>query len=324
MKACTRDTYGEADVLAVRDVDTPTPAADEVLVQVRASSNDRGVWHLMTGRPYLMRPFTGLRAPKVRVLGRAFAGTVTAVGPNVTRFGPGDAVFGTSGHGTWAEYTAAPEKLVAPMPANVSPEQAAAAVISGVTALQALRDTAKLRPGQHVLVIGAAGGVGSFAVMIAKSMGATVTGVCSTSKVDLVRSLGADDVVDYTREEVDARGPRYDVVVDTAGNRPLSLLARALTPDGTVALVGGEDKQGLLLHGFERQLFAPLTGLRHRRTMRNVLTRENAADLAALGELMSSGAVTPAIVHTYPLADAPEAMRYLAAGHPAGKVVITV
>ncbi|MFI5958117.1 NAD(P)-dependent alcohol dehydrogenase [Cryptosporangium sp. NPDC051539] len=319
-----RDTYGSADVLEVREVATPTPAGREVLVQVLASSNDRGVWHLMTGRPYLMRPFTGMRAPKIHVVGRAFAGTVTAVGPDVTRFRPGDQVFGTSGKGAWAEYAVAPEKQVAPMPANVTAAQAASAPCSGVTALQAVRDSGRVRAGQRVLVIGAAGGVGSFAVLIAKAFGATVTGLCGPSKLDLVRSLGADDVIDYTQEEVDARGARYDVVIDTAGNRPLSLLRRALTPEGTLVLVGGEDAPGLLLHGYQRQWFAPLTSLFGRQKMRNVIGRENAADLTELGEMMSSGAVTPAIVHTYPLADAPEAMRYLAAGHPAGKVVITV
>jgi len=324
MKACTRSVYGEADVLEITDVEPPSPADDEVLVRVRASSNDRGVWHLMTGRPYLMRPVIGVRTPKVRVLGRAFAGVVTAAGPRVTRFAVGDEVFGTSNAGAWAEYTVAPERLLARLPDGLSAEQAATAGVSAVTALQTLRDGGRVTAGRHVLVIGAAGGVGSFAVQIAKSMGATVTGVCSTSKVDLVASLGADEVVDYTREEVDARGPRYDVVVDCAGNRPLSLLRRTLTPEGTLVMVGGEAKPGRFLHGFQRQLFSPVYGVFTRRRMRNVVTRENATDLAEVGRLMATKAVTAPIVRSYPLAEAADAMRYLAEGHPAGKVLVTI
>ncbi|SHN47599.1 NAD(P)-dependent alcohol dehydrogenase [Cryptosporangium aurantiacum] len=324
MKACSRTAYGEADVLTVGDVKRPTPAADQVLVQVRAASNDRGVWHTMTGRPYAMRPFIGLRAPKVAVIGRAFAGVVTEVGSAVTKFRPGDEVFGTTNAGTWAEYTVAKEKLVAPLPENVSAEQAATLGCSGVSALIAVRDVGKVRPEQRVLVIGAGGGVGSFAVQIAKSLGATVTGVCSTSKVDLVRSLGADEVIDYTREEVDRHRGWYDVIVDIAGNRPLSMLKRALQPTGTIVLVGGEESQGLLLHGFQRMIFAPAYGVVARRRMRNVIVQENATDLAEMGRMVAAGEVTPAIVHSYALADAPDAMRYLAEGHPAGKIVITI
>ncbi|GAA3395684.1 NAD(P)-dependent alcohol dehydrogenase [Cryptosporangium minutisporangium] len=324
MKACVRTVYGEADVLEVREVPAPTPGDREVLVRVRAASNDRGVWHMMTGRPYLMRPVIGLRAPKVAVLGRAFAGVVTEVGAQVTRFRPGDEVFGTNSTGCWAEYAVAPEKRLASLPPNVSFEQASTVGCSGTSALQAIRDLGRVRAGQRVLVIGAAGGVGSFAVQIGKSLGATVTGVCSTSKIDLVRSIGADDVIDYTREEVDAHGARYDVVVDTAGNRPLSLLQRALTPTGTLVLVGGEESRGRLLQGFHRQLFAPLIGIVRRRRMRNLLGTENVADFEELGRLMTAGSVTPPIVHTYSLDEAPDAMRYLAEGHPAGKIVITV
>ena len=323
MKACTRAVYGDADVLEISDVEQPTPADDEVLVRLRAASNDRGVWHLMTGRPYLMRPVTGLRTPKVRVLGRAFAGVVTAVGSRVTRFRPGDAVFGTTNAGSWAEYTVAPERLVAPMPENVSAEQAATVGCSGVSALQAVR-LGDVSAGQRALVTGAGGGVGSFAVQIAKSLGATVTAVCSGSKRDLVTSIGADDVLDYASEEVDAHGPVYDVVVDTAGNRPISLLRRALTPSGTLVLVGGEAKPGRLLHGFQRQWSAPVLAVFSKQRMRNVIARENAQDLAELGRMMTAGTVTPAIGRTFPLAEARESMRYLAEGHPAGKVVLTV
>ena len=323
MKACTRSVYGSPDVLQVRDVEAPTPADDEVLVQVRAASNDRGVWHMMTGRPYLIRPVIGMRTPKVTVMGRAFAGVVTAVGSRVTRFRPGDEVFGTSNAGTWAEYTVAPERLVAPMPANVSAEQAATVGCSGATALQAIR-LGGVRAGHRVMVTGAGGGVGTFAVQIAKSLGGTVTAVCSASKRELVTSIGADDVVDYAREEVDSRGPLYDVIVDCAGNRPLSLLRRALKPDGTLVLVGGEENSGRLLQGFQRQLIAPLIGIFVRRRMRNVIGRESAEDFAELGRMMTTGEMAPAIGRTYSLAEAPDAMRYLAEGHPAGKIVLTV
>lgn len=325
MKAIVQDVYGPADVLELRDVDRPSIGDDEVLLRVRAAGVDPGVWHLMTGEPYLVRAMGfGLRRPKVPVRGRDVAGVVEAIGTRATRFRPGDEVYGTCDRGSYAEYAAAPQDRLAAKPANISFAQAAATPISGVTALQGVRDCGRVQPDQQVMVIGAAGGVGSFAVQIAKALGATVTGVCSTSKADLVRSLGADDVIDYTRDEVDCRGPRYDVVIDTAGNRPLSLLRRALTPHGTLVLVGGEHGGGRVLGGFDRQFRAPLLSMFVRQRLRGLSGKERVEDLEAIGRLIGSGAVMPVIDRTYALADAPEAIRYVAAGHAAGKVVITV
>jgi NADPH:quinone reductase-like Zn-dependent oxidoreductase len=325
MKAIVQDVYGPADVLELREIDRPSIGDDEVLVQVRAAGVDPGVWHLMTGKPYLLRAMGfGLGKPKVAVRGRDVAGVVEAVGARVTRFHRGDEVYGTCESGSFAEYAAAPEQRLAAKPANVSFEQAAVAPISGVTALQGIRDYARVQPGQQVMVIGAAGGVGSFAVQIAKAFGARVTGVCSTSKADLVRSLGADDVIDYTHSEIDGNGARYDVVIDTAGNRPLSLLRRAMTPNGTLVLVGGEHGGGRLLGGFDRQLRAPLVSMFVGQRLRGLVAKERAEDLEALTRLIESGAVTPVIDHSYALVDAPDAIRYLAGGHAAGKVVVTV
>jgi NADPH:quinone reductase-like Zn-dependent oxidoreductase len=260
----------------------------------------------------------------VAVRGRDVAGVVAAVGARVTRFRPGDEVYGTCESGSFAEYAAAPETRLASKPANVSFEQAAVAPISGVTALQGLRDCGRVQPGQQVMVIGAAGGVGSFAVQIAKAFGAEVTGVCGTAKADLVRSLGADDIIDYTHDEIDRDGARYDVIVDTAGNRPLSLLRRAMTPHGTLVLVGGERGGGRVLGGFDRQLRAPLVSMFVGQRLRGLIAKERAEDLATIAGLIESGAVTPVIDRTFALADAPDAIRYLAEGHAAGKVVVTV
>ncbi len=326
MKAIVQDTYGPADVLKLRDIDRPPIGDDEVLVRVRAAGVDPGVWHLMTGEPYLIRAMGfGLRRPKVAVRGRDLAGVVEAVGARVTRFSPGDEVYGTCEGGSFAEYaTASPDRLVL-KPANISFEQAAATPISGMTALQGVRDCAGVKPGQQVMVIGAAGGVGTFAVQIAKALGATVTGVCSTSKADLVRSLGADDVIDYTRNEIDCNGARYDVVIDTAGNRPISVLRRALTPRGTLVVVGGEAGGGRLLAGFDRQMLrAPLVSLFVGQRLRNLMAKENAADFEEMRRLIESGAVTPVIDRSYALADAADAIRHVAKGHATGKIVVTV
>jgi NADPH:quinone reductase-like Zn-dependent oxidoreductase len=326
MKAIVQDVYGSADVLALRDIDRPSVGDDEVLVRVRAAGVDPGVWHLMTGRPYLVRAFGfGLRKPKVRVRGRDLAGVVESVGARVTRLRPGDEVYGTCETGSFAEYAAARQDRLAVKPTNLSFEQAAVTPVSGMTALQGLRDCAGLRPGQRVMVIGAAGGVGSFAVQIAKAFGATVTGVCSTSKVDLVGSLGAADVIDYTHSQIDGNGARYDVIIDTAGNRPVSLLRRALTPRGTLVLVGGEHGGGRLLGGFDRQMLrAPLMSIFVSQRLRSLMAKEHAADLEELRRLIDSGAVTPVIDRAYPLADAADAIRHLAQGHAAGKTVVTV
>jgi len=326
MKAIVQDGYGPADVLELRDIDRPSVGDDEVLVRVRAAGVDPGVWHLMTGRPYLLRAVGfGLRRPKVPVRGRDLAGVVEAVGARVTRLRPGDEVYGTCESGSFAEYATARQDRLAIKPANLSFEQAAVTPISGMTALQGLRDCAGLRPGQRVMVIGAAGGVGSFAVQIAKAFGATVTGVCSTAKVDLVGSLGAADVIDYTHSRMDVNGTRYDVIIDTAGNRPVSLLRRALTPRGTLVLVGGENGGGRLLGGYDRQMLrAPLMSIFTSQRLRNLMAKEHAADLEELRRLIDSGAVTPIVDRAYPLADAADAIRHLAQGHAAGKTVVTV
>jgi NADPH:quinone reductase-like Zn-dependent oxidoreductase len=325
MKAIVQDAYGSAGVLELRDIHRPSIGDGEVLVQVRAAGVDPGVWHLMTGEPYLVRAMGfGLRKPKVAVRGRDAAGVVAAVGARVTRFRSGDEVYGTCQSGSFAEYAAAPQRRLAPKPANLSFEQAAVVPISGVTALQAVRDCGHVRRGQQVMVIGAAGGVGSFAVQIATAFGARVTGVCSTSKAGLVRSLGASDVIDYTHDEIDCNGARYDVVIDTAGNRRLSLLRRAMTPHGTLVLVGGEHGGGRVLGGFDRQFRAPLVSMFVRQRLRGLVAREHAADLEAITGLIESGTITPVIDRTYALADAPAAIRYLAGGHAAGKVAVTV
>ena len=326
MKAIVQDVYGSADVLELRNIDRPPIGDEEVLVQVHAAGVDPGVWHLMAGEPYLIRAMGfGLRAPKVKVRGRDVAGVVAAAGARVTRFRAGDEVYGTCESGSFAEYAAAQEKRLAAKPAGLSFEQAAVVPISGVTALQAVRDSGRVQREQQVMVIGAAGGVGSFAVQIAKASGARVTGVCSSSKVGLVLSIGADDVIDYTRDAIDCHGARYDVVIDTAGNRPLSLLRRTMTPHGTLVLVGGEHGGGRVLGGFDRQLLrAPLVSMFAGQRLCGLTAKEGAADLEAITRLIDSGAVTPVIDRTYALADAPDAIRYLAEGHAAGKVVVTV
>jgi NADPH:quinone reductase-like Zn-dependent oxidoreductase len=324
MKAIVQDTYGSADVLQLREIETPAVGDDEVLLRVHAAGLDPGVWHLMTGRPYLVRAMGfGLRTPKVRVRGRDVAGRVEAVGRNVAGIRPGDDVFGTC-DGSFAEYAGARPDRLAPKPANLSFEQAAAVPISGTTALQGLRDAGQLQPGQRVLIIGAAGGVGSFAVQIAKAFGAEVTGVCSTTKVELVRSLGADAVVDYLREDFADGRRRYDLILDTAGRRRLSELRRALAPRGTLVIVGGEGG-GRFLGGFDRQILrAPVLSLFVGQTLRPLVAKETTADLVALTELIEAGRLAPAMDRTFPLGEAPAAIRYLAEGHARGKVVITV
>jgi NADPH:quinone reductase-like Zn-dependent oxidoreductase len=325
MKAIVQDAYGSADVLKLREIDKPEPNDGEVLLRVHAAGVDPGVWHLMTGRPYLVRAMGfGLRAPKIRVRGRDVAGVVESIGGNVTRFKVGDEVFGTA-EGSFAEYVCAREDRLAPKPATLSFEQAAAVPISGLTALQGLRDAGKIEAGRKVLIIGAAGGVGSFAVQIAKAFGAEVTGVCSTNKIDLVRSLGAANVIDYTREDFADGSRRYDVILDTAGNRSLTHLRRALAPKGTLVIVGGEGGGGRWLGGFDRQIFrAPLLSIFVGQTLRPLVSTESVKDLLALKELIEAGKVTPVIDRTYPLSQAPDAIRYLAQGHARGKVVVTV
>ena len=324
MKAIAQDTYGSADVLEFRDVEDPVAGENEVLVRVHAAGCGPDVWHLMTGMPYMARPMIGLRRPKLAVRGWDVAGTVEAVGANVTDLRPGDEVMGTSEGGSFAELVIAkPDKLV-PKPATLTFEQAAAVPISGTTALRAVRDEGKVQPGQRVLVIGAAGGVGSLAVQIAKGFGAVVTGVASTSKRDLVRSIGADDVIDYTREDFADGARRWDVIIDTAGRSPLSRLRRALAPKGTLVIVGG-DGGGRWTGGFFRGVLrGPLLSLFVGQRLRGLATKLRQEDLVALSELIAAGTLTPVIDRTYPLIEAPDAIRYLEEGHAAGKIVITV
>ncbi|WP_375373460.1 NAD(P)-dependent alcohol dehydrogenase [Micromonospora sp. ATA51] len=292
-----------------------------MLVKVRAAGVDPGVWHLMTGLPYAVRLGFGLRRPRNPVPGLDLAGLVTAVGPGVTGFTPGDAVYGT-GAGSFAEYALAPADRLAPKPANLTYAEAAAVPVSGQTALTAVRDAARVRPGQRVLVIGAGGGVGSYAVQLARAAGAHVTGLCGPGKLDLVRSLGAVEVVDYTR--TDLPDQQYDVVVDTAGNRPLSRLRRVLPPKGTLVLVGGEASDGKWLQGFDRQLRAlalsPVVGQR----LVPLVAKESTANLVALTEFIEAGQVRPVVDRTFSLAEAADAIRHVEGGHATGKVIVAI
>jgi NADPH:quinone reductase-like Zn-dependent oxidoreductase len=325
MKAIVQDRYGGPDVLDFKDIDRPVPKDNEVLVQVHAAGLHRGDWHIMTGLPYLIRiavPTLGLRKPKVPVLGMDVAGRVEAVGAQVTRFRPGDEVFGWC-DGAFAEYACAGEDHFEAKPAALSFEQAAVVPISGFAALQAVRDVGEVQPGQKVLVIGAAGAVGWFAVQLAKAFGAQVTGVASTTQLDLVRSIGADDVIDYTREDVTDGTRQWDLIIDTAGRRSLSQLRRALTPKGTLVIVGGEGG-GRWLGGFDRNLRAPVVSRFVGQRLRMLASKERAEDLQVLRELIEAGKLTPLIGRTYPLGEVPEAMRALEAGNTRGKIVITV
>ncbi len=323
MKAIVQDIYGSADVLEPRNIDQPEIADNEVLVHMQAAGVDRGVLHIMSGLPYPIRlAGYGFRAPKTAVRGRELAGVVAAVGKSVTRFQPGDEVFGI-GEGAFAEYARALESKLALKPANLSFEQAAAVSISALTALQGLRDYGQVKPGQKLLIIGASGGVGTFAVQLAKALGAEVTAVCSTSKADMVRALGADYVIDYGSADFADGEQRYDVILDVGGHASLARLRRALTPTGTLVIAGGETG-GRWLGGSDRQMRAVVLSRFVGQKLTTFLCSENYKDLIVLKELIESGQVTPAIDRTYPLAEAPQAIRYLEQGHARGKVVITV
>jgi NADPH:quinone reductase-like Zn-dependent oxidoreductase len=324
MKAITQDAYGDHEQLVLSEIEPPSIKDDEVLVRVRAASVDPGVWHLMTGKPHIVRLGVGLTKPKHKVRGRALAGVVEAVGAKVTRFKPGDEVFGMSRTGSWAEYSVAPEKLLARKPEGVSFESAAAAAISALVALQAVRNAGKVRPDDTVLVLGAGGGVGSYAVQFARLLGAGVTAVCSTEKLEFVRELRADHVIDYTKREIDLYGNRFDVVIDTGGNRSLRELRKAMAPSGTAVLVGGENATGRWLGGLERQLNAPFVSLVGGQKFRPQVTKENASDLEFLGELLETGRIRSPISRTYSLAEAPQAIRYVGEGHAMGKVVLSL
>ncbi len=319
MTAVTRTQYGNADVLTVTQRPVPGFGPDEVLVEVHAAGLDRGAWHLMAGLPYLVRPVFGVRAPKDPSLGLDLAGTVVAIGARVTNFAAGDTVFGI-GRGSFAQYAPARADKLTRMPQDMAFEQAAALPISGLTALQAVRDQGKVRPGQRVLVIGASGGVGTFTVQIARAAGAQVTGVCSTSKVDLVRSLGAEHVIDYTREPITAAGAGYDVIIDTGGGRSIRELRRALSATGTLVIVGSEGGDRYI-GGTQRQLFVTMLSPFVRQTLRAFISSENARDLDALRDLVDAGQLRTAVDRVCTLNDLPGAMRDLEAGLVRGKVV---
>ena len=321
MKAIVQDVYGSADVLSLREVARPEVGDDEVLIRVVAAGVDRGAWHLMTGVPYLMRLFgVGLRAPKERVPGTNVAGSVDAIGKDVTRFRTGDDVYGTC-KGSFAEYASGREDRLAPKPANVTFEQVAGVPHGGTAALQAVRDHGKVEAGQNVLIVGASGAVGSMAVQLAKAFGAEVTGVCRTSKVDTVKALGADHVIDYTRHDF-ADGTRYDVILDIGGSSPLSRLRRALTRHGILVIVGGEGAGRWT--GVRRQIRAlalsPFVGQK----LRTFVAKQNAPDLLVLNDSIQSGKITPMVDRTFPLGDAPDAIRYLETGEAQGQIVITM
>jgi NADPH:quinone reductase-like Zn-dependent oxidoreductase len=326
MKAIVQDRYGDVEVLDLRDIDQPVPTDDQVLVRVHAAGLHRGDWHVMTGLPYLIRivvPTLGLRGPKSPVLGMDVAGHVEAVGKHVTRFQPGDAVFGWC-DGAFAEYACAPEDQLAAKPANLSFEQAAVVPISGFAALQGLRDEGQIQEGQTVLVIGAAGGVGSFAVQLAKAFGAKVTGVASTAQVELVGTIGADDVIDYTRQDVTDGTRQWDLILDCAGRRTLSQLRRALTPTGTLVIVGGEGG-GRWLGGFDRNLRAVALSRLVGQRLRMLSSKPGQADLQVLRGFLEVGKLTPVIGRSYPLGEVPEAIRQMVEGRGGGgKIVITV
>lgn len=323
MRAIVQDSYGTADVLRPGTLDVPAPADDEVLVRVRAAGLDRGTWHLMTGLPRMARLMSGLRTPKRRIPGLDLAGTVVAVGTGVTRFSPGDEVYGI-GAGSFAEFAVAKEAKLARKPANLTFEQAAVVPVSGLTALQAIRDTGRVQAGQRVLVTGASGGVGTYAVQIAAALGAEVTGVCSTSKLDLVRSLGATHVIDYTTQHFADLGEHWDVIIDINGSTGVRRLARALTPRGTVAIVGGEDG-GTWTGGFlGRPIRAMALSVVSRRRLAMVMAKETGVDLDELRTLIEAGQVTPAVDSVFALEDAADAMRRLEAGLVRGKVAISV
>jgi NADPH:quinone reductase-like Zn-dependent oxidoreductase len=322
MKAAVYTSYGPPDVVQITDVEKPIPDDNEVLISVRAASVNPYDWHFMRGLPYVLRLMAGLRKPKDTRLGADVAGQVEAIGRNITQFNAGDEVFGTS-RGAFAEYARASESTLAMKPKGVTFEQAASVSIAALTALQGLRDKGRIQPGQKVLINGAAGGVGTFAVQIAKSFGADVTGVCSTRNVEMVRSIGANQVVDYTHEDFTRSGRRYDIILDAVGNHSLSACRRVLNSKGMLVMAGGTAG---------RWMIGPLTrgvtaGVMSRFTSQNmvgILAKPNKGDLTILGELIATGKVTPVIDRRYSLSEVPQAIRYLEAGHARGKVVITL
>ncbi|MFE6358970.1 NAD(P)-dependent alcohol dehydrogenase [Streptomyces sp. NPDC057806] len=324
MKAVVQDRYGPADVLEFRDIERPEPGPGEVLVRVHAASVNAYDWHFMHGDPKVARAVMGLRGPKARVRGRDFAGRVEAVGSGITGLGPGDEVFGEA-DGAFAEYVCAPGDAVGPKPSNLTFEQAAAIPLAGNTALIGVRDVGGVREGQTLLVNGASGGVGTFAVQLGKAYGAEVTAVCSARNADMARSLGADHVIDYAREDFTRANRRYDVVLDLVGNHSLRAFRRALTPTGTLVLSGGGVYEGGSVLGpmglfLKRRLAAPFT----RQRLVELPARRSRENLATLKELAEAGRIAPVIERTYPLSEAAEAIRHLEVEHARAKIVVTV
>src|SRR5436305_1655467 len=318
MKAIVYTHYGSPDVLQFKETEKPVPNAGEILVKIHAASANPLDWHLMRGAPFLARLAGGLRKPKDPRLGADLAGRVEAVGSNVTQFQPGDEVFGV-GTGSFAEYSSVPENRVALKPTKSSFEEAAAVPVAAITALQGLRDKGHIQPGQKVLINGASGGVGTFAVQLAKSFGAEVTGVCSTRNVDMVRSIGADHVIDYTQADFTKNEQRYDLIFAANGYHPISAYKRALSPKGMYVMTGGANAQM-----FQAMLLGPWISMTGRKKMGNLLKKSNQKDLALMKELLEASKVVPVIDRRYPLREVAEALRYVEAGHAQGKVVITV
>ena len=320
MKAIVRETYGPPDVLHLADVPVPTLRDGDVLVRVRAASANAGDWHLLRGTPFPFRLVAGLRIPKFKIIGTDVAGHVEAVGRNVTQFRPGDEVFGElsrCGFGAYAEFAVAPEKALALKPANLSFEESATLPTAGCTALQGLRK-GRIERAQRVLINGASGGVGLFAVQIAKTFGTEVTAVCSTRNVDVVRSIGADHVIDYTKDDFATHGQRYDLILAANGDRSIWDYRRALTADGCYAMTGGSNRQLI-----DALLLGPLLSIR-RQQFGNVLVKPSQADLLVLKELCEAGKVRPVIDRRFPLSEVPSAVRYVEDGHARGKVVISL
>lgn len=323
MKAIVYTEYGPPDVLQLKEVEKPTPKDNEVLIKVHAASANAADWHIMRGEPFLVRLMVGgLLKPKIKILGADIAGQVEAVGRNVKQFQPGDEVFGDisdCGWGGFAEYVCVSEDALVLKPASTTFEEAAAVPLAAVTALQGLRDKGQIQPGQKVLINGASGGVGTFAVQIAKSFGAEVTGVCSTRKLDMVRSIGADQVIDYTQEDFTKSGQRYDLILAANGYHPILDYKRALSPEGIYVCTGGSMAQI-----FQSMLLGPWMSMIGSKKMGNLAAKSNKKDLAFMKELLEAGKVVPVIDRRYPLSEVAEALRYLEEGHAQGKVVITV
>ena len=322
MQAIYYTQYGSPDVLTYQEVDTPTPSEDEILIQVHAAALNAYDWHILRADPFLARFARGLFKPKHNIPGADVAGVVAAVGRSVTQFQPGDAVYADlspSGDGAFAEYACVPERFAALKPADLTFEEAAAVPMAAVTALQALRDVAKVQPGQRILIAGASGGVGTFAVQLAKVLDLDVTAVCSTRKTEMVRALGADHIIDYTREDFSESGRQYDVILGINGYRPLADYKRALTPHGIYVMVGGTNSQI-----FQALLLGSLRSMGSDRTMTTVTMKPNQADLLYMKELIEAGKVKPIIDRCYPLAETADAFRYLEEGHAKCKIVISV